>query len=298
MNAGPRHPIVPPADLTRFLVAFGLVPLLLARDFQRDVPPWSIALTPTWSMDQLAFIGLAGTVLGVTSGRPAQGLAGVTLGVLMGLAADLRWLAGWVTPYDQSFVTMLPQAEWHSRMTESSLALLGAVSAGFLIGAVVRRLIQDRSGSPLRPPSGTEAVAVGVAVIGAPLLALGIVAAAASSALVVPDGAQVQTVRVSAEAITMDLPVLRPGPTRFRCHFGPDAKPVWAYLISVPEDAEVQPTPPTFDDYDSSCGLEPGSLSWGTIADLQSGRYVWAQIDRSTTDPRTITTSPIFVVAP
>jgi len=55
MIAGPRQPIVAPADLIRF-VAFGMVPLLFPKSLARDVPPWSFALTPTWSTEQLVFI--------------------------------------------------------------------------------------------------------------------------------------------------------------------------------------------------------------------------------------------------
>jgi len=295
--AGRRLPIVAPADLTRFLVAFGLVPLLLARDFARDVPPWSFALTPTWSTEQLVFTALAGAVLGVTSGRPAHGLAGVALGILLGLAADLWWLADQVRPYDQTFVTMLPQAEWHSRLTGSALTLFGAVSAGFLVGAVVRRLVRDRSGSPLRRPTRSEGIAIGLAVIGGQLLALGIASVSASSALLVPDGSQVQTVSVSAGAITIDPAVLRPGPTRFRCQFALDAAPGWAYLVAIPDGADVEAVSPTYDKAEPYCGPEPGKVTWGTIVDLRPGRYAWKQLDVQTEVPRTIATSPIIVVA-
>lgn len=269
------------------------MPLVLARDFSRNVPPWSFALTPTWSPEQLAFIALAGAVLGLTSGRAALGLAGVALGTLLGLAADLWWIAGFVRPEDQAFVTLLPQAEWRSRLIGSALALLGVVCAGFVVGAGVRWLIRDRSGPSLRRPAGPELVAVLVAVIGGPLLALGIASAAASSGLVVPDGAQVQTVSVSAGAITVDPAILRPGPTRFRCHYGLDAAPGYAYL-GDPEDAAVSAA----FDFLAACGFEPGVVMWGTIVDLQPGRYVWQQINVETELPRTVATSPIFVVAP
>lgn len=289
----PRQPTVAPADLARFLVAFGLVPLLLVR----DSPPWSFALTPTWSTEQLVFIALAGGVLGVTSGRPAQGLAGVTLGILLGLAFDLWWLAGWVTSYDQTFVTMLPQAEWHSDVTRSALALLGGISVGFMVGAAVKRLIRDPSATRLRRPTRSEAVAVGLAVIIAPLLAVTIASAAASSALLVPDGAQVQTVWVSAGTITVEPVTLRPGPTRFRCHFAPDAPSEWARLLARPPGVDVEVASPSFEDL-SACGFEPGSVTWGTVTDLQPGRYVWTQIDMRTEVLQTIATSSVFVVAP
>ncbi len=316
MNAVPRQPIVHPADRTRFLVAFGLVPLLLARDLQRGHLPWSFALMPTWSMEQLALIGLAGAVLGVTSGRPAPGLAGVALGILLGLAVDLWWLAGWVKYYDQSLVTMLPQAEWTAHLTRSALELLGVVAGSFLVGAIVRRLIRDRSGPPLRRPTRSEIVAFGLAAIGGPLLSLGIAAAAASSALVVPDGAQVQTVRVSAVAIAVDPVVLRPGPTRFLCIFTPETAStiaeylvaVPAHLVAVPEGVDVEAAPSAQGDIISSCYSQgPGTVDWGPPADLRPGRYAWRlidywPIDHQTglylDDPRMIMDSPIFVVAP
>lgn len=225
-----------------------------------------------------------------------HGLAAVTLGILLGLAADLWWLAGQVSPLDQTYVSMLSPTEWRSRLTGSALALLGAVSVGFLVGSVVRRLARDRSGPTLRRPTGSETVAIGLAVIGGPLLALGIASAAASSALLVPDGAQVQTIWVSAGAITVDPAVLRPGPTRFRCHFALDATPEWVRIVGVPEGADAETAFPVVDDY-SVCGFEPGSVTWGTIADLQPGRYVWIQIE-PTELRRTIATSPVVVVAP
>ena len=138
-------------------------------------------------------------------------------------------------------------------------------------------------------------------VIGGPLLAVSIASAAASSALVVPDDAQVQTVRVSAGTIMVDPTVLQPGPTRFRCEFAGDAAPEWASLVALPEGTDVETAPSRFDDYYSSCGLEPGSVSWGTTADLEPGRYVWRQIDYLIdyqTDPRTVTTSSVIIVAP
>lgn len=274
------------------------MPLVLARDFSRNVPPWSFALTPTWSPEQLAFIALAGAVLGLTSGRAAVGLAGVALGTLLGLAADLWWIAGFVKPEDQAFVTLLPQAEWRSRLIGSALALLGVVCAGYVVGAGVRWLIRDRSGPPFRRPAGPELVAILVAVIGGPLLALGISSAAASSGLVVPDGAQVQTVSVSAGAITVDPAILRPGPTRFRCEVALDAAPAWASLIALPEGADIQTASPALDEKGTYCGIEPGDVMWGAIVDLRPGRYVWQQIDRQEQLPRTIATSPVFVVAP
>ena len=85
MSAGARPPLVASLDLARPLVAFGLVPIL----FVGLGPPWSFALTPTWSNQQLVIIASAGVGLGAIAGRPAQGLAGVTLGILPGLAVDL-----------------------------------------------------------------------------------------------------------------------------------------------------------------------------------------------------------------
>jgi hypothetical protein len=312
LNAGWRQPIVAPADLTRFFVAFGLVPLLLASQFVGRIGPpaavgepsivgglpWSFALTATWSLEQLVFIVLAGAVLGVTSGRPAQGLAAVGLGSLLGMAADLWWFAGWVRPEDQTFVTMLPQAEWRSRLTGSALGLIGGVSTGFVIAAVVRWLIRHRPRLSLRAATRSEFAAAGVAVIGGPLLALWIASAAASSALVVPDGAPVQMVWVSGGAIAVDPAVLRAGPTRFRCQYALDATPVWAYLIPLPNGVELDAVSPSFPDYRSACGQEPGKVTWGGVADLQPGRYVWVQIDNSTDVQRTIATSPAVVVTP
>jgi hypothetical protein len=291
-----RRPIVAPVDLTRFLVAFGLVPLLFAREFERDVPPWSFALTPSWATGQLVFIALAGAVLGVTSSRPAHGVAAVALGVLLGLVADLWWFASWVKPYDQTFVTMLPHAEWRSRLTVSALALLGSVSAGFVVGAVVSRLVPDPTGFRLRRPTSSEAVAFGLALVGGPILALGIVLAAASSALVVPVGAQVETVSISAGSIAVDPAILRPGSTRFRCQFAVDAAPGWASLVAVPEGGDLDPVAPSVDE--ASCGFEPGTVTWGTIADLQPGRYVWKQLDLQSEVARTIAISPVVIVSP
>lgn len=293
MIARPRQPIDAPADVTRLLVAFGLVPLLLGQvDPGLTSPPWSFALAPTWSIAQLGLIALAGAVLGVTSSRPAHGLAGVTLGILLGLAADLWWLAGQVTPDDQAFVSFLSPTVWRSSLTGSALALFGAVSAGFLVGVVVRRLRQGRSGPPLRRPTGSEAAAIGVGVISGPLLALAIASAGASSALLVPDGAQVQTIGVSAGSITVDPVILRAGPTRFRCQLATDATSAEALLLPEgvdPVTVETNPYP--------HCGSsQSGSLTWGTVADLHPGRYVWQQIDP--TGPRTIATSPVVVVAP
>lgn len=311
MTAGPRQSIVAPADLAGFLVTFGLVPLLLASEFVGRIgppaqdyepavmnDPWSYALTPTWSLEQFVFVALAGAVLGWTANRPAPGLAAAGLGILLGLSADLWWLAGFVKPEDQTFVTMLTQAEWHSRLGGSALGLLGAVSAGFLIGAVIRALIRSGPRRLRSRPTRPEAFALGLAIIGGPLMAIGIASVAASSALVVPDGAQVQRVRVSAGAITLDPVVLRPGSTRFLCDYSLDAVPAWAYLIPLPEGVDGETVSPSFDDYDATCGVEPGVVTWGTVADLQPGRYVWMQIDNETEVLQEIATSPVLVVAP
>src|SRR4249920_32948 len=49
-------PIVAPVDLARLFLVVGLVPLLLVL----DGPPWSFTLTPGWSVQQLAFMAVAG----------------------------------------------------------------------------------------------------------------------------------------------------------------------------------------------------------------------------------------------
>jgi hypothetical protein len=214
-----------PVDVAQFFLAFSLVPLILARDFVRDVPPWSFAMTPSWSAEQLGFFVLAGAILGLISSRPATGLVGVAIGSLLGLAADLWWLAGFVRPEDQGFVSLLPQAEWRSRLAGSALALVGAVSAGFSMGAAVRWLVRGRSRSPLPRTAGAQLMSLGAAVIGGPLLALAIAWAAATSGLVVPEGSQVQTVRFAAGTISVDPAALRPGATRFLCLYAADAAP-------------------------------------------------------------------------
>lgn len=295
MNPGWRRPVIAPADLTRFFVALGLVPFLLV---VTGGPPWSFALTPTWSQGQLVLIIVAGAVLGWTSDRPAHGLAAIGLGILLGLAADLWWFAGWVRPEDQSFVSMLPQAEWRSRLTGSALGLIGGVSAGFVTAVVARWLIRRRPGASLRTATRTDFAAIGVAVIGGPLLALGIASAAASSALVVPDGARVQTVWVSDGAIAVDPAVLRAGPTRFRCHYTIDATLAWTYLVPLTNGVDVGAVFASFPDYQSVCGQEPGSAIWGGATDLQPGQYMWVQIDNSTAALRAIVNSPIVTVTP
>ena len=181
-------------------------------------------------------------------------------------------------------------------MLWAALSLLGVISAGFLVGAVVRR-VGDHSLRSQRRPTGGEAVAIGLAAVGAPLFALGIASVASSGALLVPDGAQVQTVVVSAGAITVDPAILRPGQTRFRCHFTLDATPEWVRLVTGPEgvDAGAVASPP-LEDF-AACISEPGSVAWGTIADLPPGRYVWTQVEPSEV-PLTISTSSVFVVAP
>jgi hypothetical protein len=287
--------MVAPPDVARFLVAFGLVPLLLARvDVSRLDPPWAFALTPTWTTVQFIVIALAGVVLGATSGRPVHGLAAVAIGLLSGLAVDLWWLAGWVKPYDQTFVTMLTQAAWRSDLTAAALTLIVVASVGFGIGAFARPWLRDRSAPARRRPDNSEVVALGVAVIVAPLLAIGIASAAASSALVVPDGAQIQAVSVSPGGIAVDPVVLRPGPTRFRCQYAQDATPDWAGLVAVPEG--VESVPASFDTTVSTCGSEPGSLTWGTTGELVPGRYVWIQIEQ-TEVPHIVSRSPVVIVA-
>jgi hypothetical protein len=298
MKAAADAPIIRPADLTTFLISFGLAPLLLAREFQRDLSPASFALTPMWSIDQLAFVGVAGAGFGLMSSRPAQASAGIALGIMLGLGADLWWLGGWVTPDDQSFVSMLSQAEWRSRLTMSALQLLGVAGLGFLVGTVLRLRLRGRPG---RRPARSELAAIAVAVIGGPILALAIASIGASSALLVPDGTQVQRLKVGAGAMTVEPVILHPGPTRFQCHFAADALPASAYLLAIPEAAAVEPTSPSFDDVASSCGPEPGRVTWGPVGDLPPGRYVWKQIDDQidfSTDPRTIAMSPVVVVAP
>lgn len=294
-------PLIVPADLARFLVAFGLPPLLLAREFARGLPPWTIALTPGWSADQIIVSGLVAAVLGATTPRPAHGLAAVALGTLLGLAADLWWFAGWVQPDDQAFVTMLPRAEWQSRMTMAALLLLASVGAGFLLGATVRVARHDRPGISVRRPTRPEVLAVGLAVIGGWILALGLGATAATSPLVVPDGAQIQTVVLSAGAITVEPADLRPGPTRFRCQFrfGVDAPAFEALLVAIPVGADPASLTPPFNSWDGSCGPSDYEVTqWGTVGDLRSGRYVWVQIDNSSEVQRTVATSGVVAVSP
>lgn len=96
----------------------------------------------------------------------------------------------------------------------------------------------------------------------------------------------------------MDPVALRPGSTRFLCDYSLDAASAWAYLIPLPEGVDVEAVSPSFDDYDATCGVEPGVVTWGTVADLQPGRYVWIQIDNQTEVLRGIATSPVVVVAP
>jgi len=288
-----------PADVARFLIAFGIAPLVLVSSgLTGDGRTWSFVLTPGWSFGQLFLIALAGTALGATSGRPAHGLAAVTLGTLLGLGADLWWLAGFVKPYDQTFVTTLPLAVWRSDMVRAALAMLGLVIAGYATGAVARRFLMRAYGLTARPrPTNDDAVALGVAFVGGSLLAVGITVAAASSALVVPDGAQIQTVDVSRGNISMDPTTLRSGQWRFRCHFGDDAAPEWARLVAVPENGELDLGAFPLDEEYSACGQTPGSTTWGTVGELQPGRYVWIQFD-PTEFRRLIATSSPFVVVP
>ena len=299
LSAARRQLIVARADVARFLVAFGIAPLvLLSGGLAGDGPPWSFVLTPSWSLGQLVLIALAGAGLGATSGRPAHGLAAVTLGMLLGLGVDLWWLAGFVKPYDQVFVSLLPQEVWRSDMVLAALTMLGLVSAGYATGAVAWRFLTGLKGQTDRPrPDHLDAVALGVAFVGGSLLAVGITEAAASSALVVPDGALIQTVEVSHGAITVDPAALRSGQWRFRCHFGADAAPEWARLVAVPEDGELDLGSARLDEEVSACGQTPDSSTWGTIGDLQPGRYVWIQFEPTETRHLIATSSP-FVVVP
>ena len=299
MSAARPQPVVAQADVTRFLIALGLAPLVLVSSgLTGDGATWSFVLTPSWSFGQLTVIAVAGVALGVTSDRPAHGLAGVTLGVLVGLAIDLWWLAGFVKPYDQDFVTMLPQEAWRSDMLWAALTMVGLVTAGFATGTLVRRLRRVGSGSTARSrPSGVEAVALIAVFVGGPLLAVGLASAAASSALVVPGGAQIQTVEVSRGAITVDPTALPSGQWRFRCHFGADAAPEWARLVAAPEGVELDVVAATSDGEVSACGQTPDSSSWGTVADLQPGRYRWIQYE-PTEVPLILATSRAFVVVP
>jgi len=273
------------------------VPLVLARDFVRDVPPWSFGLAPSWSAEQLGFFVLAGAILGLTSSRPATGLLGVAIGSLLGLAVDLWWLTGFVRPEDQAFVSLFPQAEWRSLLSGSALALVGAVSAGFSVGAAVRWLVRGRSRSRRRRPASASLVALGVTLIGGPLLALAIASAAASSALVVPDGSQVQIVGFSAGAISIDPATLRPGATRFLCRYAPDAEPWGALLVTIPDGSDVEALLP-IQDYHATCDAGDRDTRWGTIADLRPGQYAWQQIDNSAETWRVIAMSPVIVVTP
>lgn len=297
MSLPSRGLTVAPADVAQFLVAFSLVPLVLAWDFVRNVAPWTFGLTPSWSSEQLGFFVLAGAILGLTSSRAATGLAAVAIGSLLGLAADLWWLAGFVRPEDQGFVSLLPQVEWRSRMEGSALALVGAVCAGFSIGAAVRWWARGRSRGPVRRPAGASLVALGVTAIGGPILALAITSSAASSGLVVPDGSQVQTVRFSAGAISVDPAALRPSATRFRCLYGPDAEPWGALLVAIPDDSDVLALP-LLQDYHATCETGVNDVRWGTVADLRPGRYAWQQIDNSAETWRVIATSQVIVVMP
>lgn len=287
-------PIVAPADLARCFLAVGLVPLLLVL----DRPPWSFTLTPGWSVQQLAVIAVAGVGLGLLPGRPAQGIAAVALGSLIGLGFDLWWLAGWVKPYDQDFVTTLGVDAWRSSLLWAALALWAVVSAGFVAGVIVSR--QVRRDFPAERPRLTraEATALGFAVIGVPLLAAGLATTAASSGLVAADDVQTQSVWISRDAIALDPLSLRPGPTRFRCHVAPDATREWARLIARPEGGSGQALPAFPEDFSACSAYEPGSEVWGTVADLRPGRYVWAQYAYGETSVRPITMSPAFVVGP
>jgi hypothetical protein len=289
-----RSPGIAPLDVARFLVAFGLVPVLLVR----SNPTWSFALDPTWSTGQLAFIALAGLVLGLGGGRLSFGLAGITIGALLGLGVDVAYLAGWVKPYDQTFVSLLPAAEWRSRLLVSALLLAGTAAASFAIGWVASRLIRERRARRAprsRRPAASDAIAITLAVVAVPLLALGI-ATDTGAALVVPEGAQVQTIRVSAGSITADPLVLRSGPTRFLCIYSSDAAPAWTYFSAIAESGDAETA--TRLDEASNCGFEPGSVSWGTVADLRPGRYAWDQRDNYTEPVRIIATSPVVVVTP
>jgi hypothetical protein len=286
---------VAPLDVAQFLVAFGLVPLVLARHFVRDVPPWSFGLMPDWSIDQLGFCVLAGAIIGAVSRRPETGLAAVALGSLLGLAADLWWLAGFVRPEDQAFVSQLPQAEWRIRLVWSAVALLVGVAAGFSIGAVTRWLVRGQPRSGLRRRAGAMLGGIGLTVFGGPLLALAIAWTAASSGLVVPDGSQVQSVRLSAHAISVDPVDLRPGSTRFRCLRSSDAVPWGALLVAIPEGSSVEAIGPS-DDYEATCEPGESDVSWGTVADLLPGQYAWQQIDNSGEVWRLVATSPVVVV--
>lgn len=298
MVSGPSRGLTAaPVDVAQFLLASSLVPLVLARDFVRDVPPWSFGLTPSWSAEQLGFFVLAGAILGLTSSRPATGLLGVAIGSLLGLAADLWWLAGFVRPEDQGFVSLLPQAEWRSNLTGSALALVSGASAGFSIGAAVRWLMRGRSRSPRRRPAGASLAALGVTLIGGPLLALAIASAAASSALVVPDGSQVQTVRFSGGGIGIDPTTLQSGATRFLCRYAPDAEPWVALLVTLPDGSDLDAIPP-IQDYNATCDAGDSDVRWGTIADLRPGQYAWQQMDFSAETWRVIAMSPVIVVSP
>jgi hypothetical protein len=296
LTAAPAARIVAPPDLARFLVAFGLVPLLFVTvDPALVDPPWSFVLTPAWSSTELLVIAAAGGAMGVTSGRPAQGLAAVTLGVLCGLAVDLWWFADQVTPSDQAFVTMLVSDEWRSRAAGSAAVLAGAIATGFTLGALIRWVVGRDRFAALRRPTRSEAVAIVMAAIGGPVLALVIASAGAASPIVVADGAQVQVVLVMADSIEVDTATMRPGPTHFRCQFAPDATSEWTRLVVARPIVDIESDEIGADDL-SLCGPRAGREAWGPVAELPPGRYMWIQWDPQA--PRLNATSSVFVVGP
>ncbi len=224
-------PLVAPIDLARFLLAVGLAPLLLVL----DRPPWSFTLTPDWSVQQLAVIAIAGVGLGLLPGRPAQGLAAVGFGSLTGLAFDLWWLAGWVKPYDQDFVTTIAVDAWRQSLISAGSALVGVLWAGFLVGAIVARVVRGGALPERRRPTRAEATAAGLAVIGAPLLVAGLAMMAGSS------GAR--HARRRPDPVGLDLArgdragsaLAQTWPDALPCHVAPDAIPEWARLIARPD---------------------------------------------------------------
>jgi len=290
--------LVVPGDVALFLVAFGVVPLVLAilspHESQRGtVEPLSFAQVPTWSITQVVAFVLAGGLLGWSATRLARGLAAVGLGIVLGLAVDLWWFAGWV---ERSGPSTLPEGEWLASLAASALILVGALYAGFALSAVARRL--TRGGRSLGSPTKPDLVAAAVALVAVPLLALTVAAAAASSPLVAPRGGQIQTVRVSAGAIDVEPAALRAGPTRFRCEFGSDAiLSSSANLFPISEGTDVNAVSPLSEESASSCGPQIGT-SWGTAAVLEPGRYVWMQFDFARDVPAVAGLSQVVVVTP
>jgi hypothetical protein len=141
-------------------------------------------------------------------------------------------------------------------------------------------------------------LAIAVALVGAPPLAVAVAATAASSPLVVQPGMQVQTVRVSSVGIEAEPADLQAGPTRVLCEFAPDGAAEWALL--VPYGLDLEALSESADAIVLSCSPAPGEAAWASGAELQPGRYVWllVEIDDRTGDFDPLATSLPVVVAP